>query len=347
MPSAHKRCQRREPPGRTYGSPKSDTNQPHGTSLTLAKVRQIKLNPDDPCPLCSSGLPLRQCCISSSGTLRIKSPELGPRPPLTGIACDGCYLSETNDCSQNLTGEHYVSKSILKQLDSISVSGVPWLETGIKKQVGINALTARILCGRHNSKLSVLDTDAGRFFEKLESVRLDISRRSLSTKITVAYFSGETLERWMLKVFCGIFFGKIAAAENGRLIDTHTINRKLLFRALLENIWEPECGLYIKGDRGDIMRLSRSVAIAPLMGAGTSVAAGIEMKFGGLGLRTFFDSSYSTTDMLRAQGWGHRMSELNFNIQRRRHVFALTWPPGTPPLAMNSEMFSSRRPPLD
>lgn len=237
-----------------------------------------------------------------------------------------------------------MSKSILKQLDSISIGGAPWLETGTTKQVGINALTARILCGRHNSKLSVLDTDAGQFFEKLEDIRLDIGRRSLSTKTTISYFSGETLERWMLKVFCGIFFGKIATAENGRLIDTHTVNRQFLFRALLENVWEPGCGLYVKGNVGDTMRLSRSVAMAPLMGAGTNVAAGIDMKFGGLALRAIFEPSHSTADALRAQGWGHRISELNFKIQRRRHLLALTWPPGTPLLAVNSEMFTSKRP---
>jgi hypothetical protein len=69
------------------------------------------------------------------------------------------------DCSADLSAEHYISKSVLQAIgDTVAVSGVPLLSDGQEKEVGINSLTAKILCSRHNSALSLLDSAVGTFF---------------------------------------------------------------------------------------------------------------------------------------------------------------------------------------
>lgn len=298
------------------------------------KPLHIKLHPDDPCPACNSGRPFRQCCVSSVGTLQIKSPLLMPDQPPSGLKCDGCYLSFTNDCSEKLTGEHYMSKVVLEQLGDFNISGAPWLKPGQTQTVGINSMTANILCARHNSQLSELDATAGTFFKMLDDIWIDMGRRSLSRRPTVKYISGETFERWMLKVFCGAFFSKIASNNRQRIINTHVMDDGALFAALLANQWQAGCGLYIQP--GGRILPENKVNMAPLSVKDSNLVVGIQMNFRGLNVCSIFDTRYLSLDILTQQGWMHRVSRLRFDVQQRSHILVLTWPPGTPDLTIRS-----------
>jgi hypothetical protein len=222
-----------------------------------------------------------------------------------------------------------MSKSVLKQLGDFNMSGAPWQAAGASQQIGINAVTAKKLCGRHNSQLSVLDDTAGLFFQKLDDVWVDMGRRSLATKPIVTFVSGENFERWMLKVFCGTFYSKIASAARQRIIDTHSFDKRAAFNALLANQWLPGCGLYVKP--GKCILPENKVSIAPLSVAATDKVVGIEMNFRGMHLRAIFDARYVDTSTLKAEGWKYRVSQLRFAIQKRHHIVILTWPSGTPP----------------
>lgn len=138
--------------------------------------------------------------------LIVATPDLSPRDPPSGIARKGCYLSKTMDCSGVLTREHILSKTILRQLDGIVLGGMPWQQTGTSAQVGINTATAKILCAYHNNSMSKLDDAAGRFFKRLQWIyaQTDVQHAPAS-KPTATIFSGETLERWMLKTLLGLF----------------------------------------------------------------------------------------------------------------------------------------------
>jgi hypothetical protein len=227
-----------------------------------------------------------------------------------------------------------MSKTVLKQLGDFNISGAPWQSLGQAQSIGINSMTANILCQRHNSQLSVLDDTAGRFFEMLDSVWLDMGRRSLSRRPTVKYLSGETFERWMLKVFCGAFFSKIASANRERIINTHVMDDGALFAALLANQWQLGCGLYIQP--GGHILPENKISMAPLRVEGSNLVVGVQMNFRGLKVCSIFDSQYLSLDILRQQGWMHRVSRLRFDIQQRSHIVVLTWPPGTPDLIITS-----------
>jgi hypothetical protein len=221
---------------------------------------------------------------------------------------------------------------VLEAIGSIvEIDGVPWLQQGEARQVGINNLTAKILCGRHNSALSPLDTVAGRFFTRLQSVQADLNRRSISMKRKPVLFSGEALELWMLKVACGLFYSKNAAIDGGRLIDDHLIDERLVWGALLHSVWKGGCGLYMKAPQGLWMPVEHSVSMAPLTALHEKRVVGVALTIVGLVFELIFDPVGVNHQAMLAEGWVHRPSELLVEIQTRAHSIGLTWLPGTPP----------------
>lgn len=91
----------------------------------------------------------------------------------TGLQNPGCYAQALADCSKKLTNEHTLSESVLKAValaDEIEIEGLAWLHDGKSKIVGTKALTARILCERHNSAMSDFDSTALRLFQTLEGI---------------------------------------------------------------------------------------------------------------------------------------------------------------------------------
>ena len=54
-----------------------------------------------------------------------------PRGPQTRFSHPSCYLAGTNDCSERISREHYMSKSVLDQLgNTLRVTGMPLLKPG-------------------------------------------------------------------------------------------------------------------------------------------------------------------------------------------------------------------------
>jgi len=106
-----------------------------------------------------------------------------------------------------------MTESLLKAIaldDEIEVVGLPWLKPANSKVVGTNALTARILCVRHNTALSGLDATALRFFQTIEQIHANFGE-DLSHQHPI---NGDEFERWLLKTLCGF-------AVAGMFVDAH------------------------------------------------------------------------------------------------------------------------------
>lgn len=120
----------------------------------------------DLCP-CNSGVAFDSCCLRADGAI-YKSVGLGPPPgQITGLALARCYLGQFNDCSAKLSGEHYISQAVLRQIDTsganaVRLGGLPWLKAGETRDLPIAGVQSKILCERHNHALSPLDNAAGR-----------------------------------------------------------------------------------------------------------------------------------------------------------------------------------------
>jgi hypothetical protein len=225
-----------------------------------------------------------------------------------------------------------MSKSVLEAIGpDIAIDGVPWLPGGKKKRIGINSLTANILCKRHNQTLSPLDDAAGKFFRKLQAIHVDLQHKSLSRKHSLVIMSGETAELWMLKLACGLFYSKNAAEDGARLIVDHHLNEKLVQEALFRSLWHDGCGLYMKAPQGPRTPDTDAISMEPLIAWSENQVVGSAVTFAGLEFQLIFDAIGVNKEQLSREGLVHRPSELRFRAEKRAHSVSLTWVPGTPP----------------
>lgn len=158
---------------------------------------------NSPCP-CRSGKAASHCCLTKAG-FRKAPASTAPTDPTTDHCLESCYAAQLRDCSPKRSREHYISKSLLHYLNrnkSLTVGGLHWIE-GEQQVLSPNALASKILCSRHNSALSPLDSIAVRLFEAF-----DETEKSDSGEQLLHLFSGHDIERWLLKTLCGIAASK-------------------------------------------------------------------------------------------------------------------------------------------
>src|SRR5437870_1394313 len=126
-----------------------------------------------------------------------------------GLQHPECYARGLGGCSQEMSGEHYVSKSILelvenragKKSKSVRVTGLSFQQPGALQQLGISSLVGNILCKTHNSLLSPLDIAGKAIFTAMDGLNDGAADQSLPERVLPV--SGEGLERWVLKCMCG------------------------------------------------------------------------------------------------------------------------------------------------
>src|SRR5579863_2985552 len=214
------------------------------TKASTETIPRRKLEFGDPCP-CGGNKPVQECCLDADGNLRVKVPSLLPPGPHTGYAHPKCYLAHTSDCDHTISGEHYVSKSILEVIgEDLEVGGLPWEPRGTTVKYRIESLVSNILCARHNSALSPLDSLAAKVFKTIKSVCDDLNHKHFSRKTTWHLVSGEALELWSLKTLCGLFFSKVAAKGGKSLKRTYSLDVEQFAETIKSRTLLPNCGLY-------------------------------------------------------------------------------------------------------
>ena len=159
---------------------------------------------NEPCP-CDSGEKAKNCCLTNNEWNKIPA-DINPKSPKTNLFNKNCFASVTNDCDSKITDEHYISQSVLKQINKdgnkVKIQGSSWLNDNESKDLPTSSLVTKNLCKRHNEALSPLDSEASRFFEILDSYNNSFKGENYSEEIKV--FCGEDLERWLLKTALGI-----------------------------------------------------------------------------------------------------------------------------------------------
>lgn len=117
-----------------------------------------------------------------------------------------CWASSIGNCSSKISGEHIISKSVFLN-DIIDVMGFDWCKHEPKK-IGLASVTKKILCTTHNSKLSILDSEAKYWFDQMREVdRIFAVRKGISAKTpTVVKYqvNGYLIERWLLKTLINL-----------------------------------------------------------------------------------------------------------------------------------------------
>jgi hypothetical protein len=296
--------------------------------------KKITLRTDMPCP-CGSGKAIAVCHLDIDGRFRKLRPSLHPPGTKAGFSHARCYLRGTCDCSEQISREHYISRSVLEQLGAIlRVSGAAWLNPGETLDAMINSLAANILCTRHNAALSPLDTEAGYFFNVLTKALDDLNRKTLSRRPIFHLVNGDALELWMLKVACGLYFS-IGTKDREKVAKTHSIDLEKVQRGFFEGRWDEQGGLYFRGAIGSRITVGNQVGLGPLLMDHTLRFGGAVVSLRGFTLQLIFD----TRDQTRGPWAGlvKRPSELVLKKRPRQHHIILTWPFGTPEASVMME----------
>jgi hypothetical protein len=172
-------------------------------------ARKDRLEPDldGPC-LCGSEATLRACCWNGREILpkpaqireRLRVRYRNPR----------CYASARWNCSSKISGEHYLSRSVLSAFvggrKAVSVSGHRWQKEKVQS-IGISSLAAKVLCTEHNTALSPIDTLMARALTHL--IGMDAVLQSPDPNaLAVHCVNGHDLERWLLKAYIGAMRAK-------------------------------------------------------------------------------------------------------------------------------------------
>ncbi|GEM_PF-483389 len=219
-----------------------------------------KVERNQRCP-CGSGKKAKKCCLLPSGKLQ-RDIRIQPlKQPGPAFSNSQCYAGILNDCSHEMSREHYFSESVLKLLGKkIRLTGTPWL-AGREKLLPLDAIASRILCKRHNEMLSPLDEEAGRFFSALESMKSD-NFEDPSFRF-YSLFSGEAIERWLLKVTVGVTYSGSAGRSGGTKIEWRPSLRELEMLFLGRSM-PPRCGLYFKAPPYETLKIERRLTFAPV-----------------------------------------------------------------------------------
>src|SRR2546422_510413 len=141
-----------------------------------------------------------------------------PKTPRLHFRHRDCYAGPLWGCSAKLSGEHGIGSAVLKVVASrrnnIGITNHPWQLPG-RQVVSITKLRAKVLCVTHNEALSGLDEEMARLVRVLFGMGTVLTARDENGR-TVHLFSGDDIERWLLKALCAsIKSGQISSVGGG------------------------------------------------------------------------------------------------------------------------------------
>ncbi len=174
------------------------------TNMTPPTATWTICDPTGLCP-CGSGNTGLTCCLDKYGAAK--------RAPAGVVIVNnegganqkrGCYAAAIGGCSSRLTAEHYYSHALLRRMTrgggKLRIGNTLWLPKGETRDVAPPVLTARVLCGAHNTALAPYDAVGDRFCGLL--MESGVTTPTPTTECGL--FNGEDVERWMLKTLCGV-----------------------------------------------------------------------------------------------------------------------------------------------
>ncbi len=265
-----------------------------------------------PCP-CGSGKLSQNCCLMDD-LLWYKHPcHIIPKKPSTGVANDKCYAALYQDCSREITHEHYVSQSVLQQIDStVEIHGLSW-QKGKKQRVPVSKLVSKVLCKRHNETFSCLDSQAARFFQTIRAIA------SFTTPDRFFLFNGKDIERWMLKTLYGLLASKSLQVNTGQRIIT-PIDMKCLDLLFDERPWDNHRGLFIRTERDHTIVHSNSLHVFPVLNTHSSKVYGMQFTLRG------FDFLLATTNIPIDEGTSlYRPKQIILDKNGEQKIIEFTW----------------------
>jgi hypothetical protein len=176
-----------------------------------------------------------------------------------------CWAACLGDCSEKMSREHPISRSMFEG-DEILVQGYPWCRETPQKTSVAN-LTRKVLCRKHNSDLSDIDKaggDARKSFS--QAVRSSAFHGALPTVggCHTAFLDGFKFERWCLKALISLSFqGERPIGKNAS--GPGQVDEEIVRLAFGQSKFHSGSGLYSIGSVGEKFSCSPSIRIGPFV----------------------------------------------------------------------------------
>lgn len=218
----------------------------------------------DLCP-CKSGKLIKDCaCLTPDNELIPKSCNTSIKNDNYNYSHPKCYASALNNCSKEISREHYVSKGILEILNKnndLKIKGFPWQAETEFITISPNALASKVLCINHNSALAPLDSIFINFFNKFIDIneKFNISDNNKD----ICLFNGNDIERALLKILCGSLSAKILK-HNSKNITNLTPSLELLKILYGIATFPKNWGLYFTNAVNSLINLTPGINFASL-----------------------------------------------------------------------------------
>jgi hypothetical protein len=222
-----------------------------------------------------------------------------------------------SNCTEKISREHFISKNILEKLikDTLKFENAGHFFGGKSNvEIGIDGFASKVLCDNHNSVLSPLDAAAGAAFQRIEELTNDMVCADKGYKLnSFQVASGIDIERWMIKVFCGLVAaGKIQSAS-GRIEQLSSLPHELLEALMGATLLQPPLGLYMHTFVGQIRKSGLSFGTIKLTD-GSDQVGGLLLSLGLMNLVLVTSQRYTQT--FNEPSW-YRHQTLTFDVKHK------------------------------
>lgn len=147
----------------------------------------------------------------------------------------------------------------------IEVSGLPGKSHEEFVSVPVSKFTCNILCDRHNTALSPLDSIGHRFYKSLKTINSDLRDKTRKPRSRPYLFNGHDIERYILKVLCGDGFANKMRTEHGQIRDWRPSAQWVRILYGLEP-FPTGWGLYLAAPPGEQFNLDENtLGVCPVM----------------------------------------------------------------------------------
>lgn len=151
-----------------------------------------------------------------------------------------CWAKSLGDCGGGWSKEHIISQSLFDS-DHVTISGVDWTGQNVKK-IPISGASAKLLCRKHNSKLSPLDSSIKKIKIAFDKYHADATIYLTGTPMKAEYnIDGKEFERWILKTSINHLFYS-PTLYSGYSLTHHLV--EIVF-GMTEFEYSKKCGLYM------------------------------------------------------------------------------------------------------
>jgi hypothetical protein len=136
----------------------------------------------------------------------------------------------------------------------------------------VSSLTAKILCTKHNTQLSDLDSAAAYAFRKMREFQTDMDASAVRPQSESATLDGSALERWILKLTLGLLAAqqlRNSALNRPILSVRQGYELRLLKVLFFSELWPCGWGMYLDAAQGQNFA-------APTTADGSTAEIGVE-----------------------------------------------------------------------